>query len=91
MCDMGISKVKRVAITSVSKGPGTYPYMAPVMFRMGHRGPPADIYFLGCLLIGRTRVWPGPDIIVQIMGTYDTPPQMPNTSNLEAEFNTVCQ
>ena len=79
---MGIAKVKRITettLTSVSKGPGTYPYMAPEMFRTGHHGPPVDIYSPGCLLIelfGR-RVWPGldgPDIMVQIMGTYNTPP-----------------
>ena len=97
---MGIAKVKRITettLTSVSKGPGTYPYMAPEMFRMGHRGPPVDIYSLGCLLIelfGRRQVWPGldgPDIMVQIMGTYDTPPQMPDTSHLKAPFGTICQ
>ena len=51
---MGIAKVKRVAetaVTSLSKGPGTYPYMAPEMFRKGRYGSPADIYSLGCLLI----------------------------------------
>ena len=35
VCDMGIAKVKQVSeatVTSVSKGPGTYPYMAPEMF-----------------------------------------------------------
>lgn len=96
---MGIAKVKRVAettVTSLSKGPGTYPYMAPEMFRKGHRGSPADIYSLGCLLIelfGRRHVWPGldgPDNMVQIMGTYDTPPQMPDTSDLEDPFKTIC-
>ena len=61
-------------------GPGTYPYMAPEMFKTGCYGPSIDIYSLGCLLIelfGKRRVWPGldgPDIMVQIMGTYDTPP-----------------
>ena len=81
----------------MSKGPGTYPYMAPEMFRTGHRGPPVDMYSLGCLLIelfGRRQVWPGldgPDIMVQIMGTYDTPPQMPDTSHLKAPFGTICQ
>ena len=80
---MGIAKVKRITETtlaSVGKGPGTYPYMAPEMFRTGHRGPPpVDIYSLGCLLIER-RVWPGldgPDM-VQIMEMYDTP--LPPTS-----------
>ena len=37
-------------------------------------------------------MWPGldgPDIMVQIMGTYDTPPQMPDTSDLEGPFKTM--
>ena len=97
---MGIAKVKRIAettITSVSKGPGTYPYMAPEMFRTGHCGPPVDLYSLGCLLIelfGRRRVWPGldrPHIMVRILGTYDTPPQMPDTSHLKSPFSTICR
>ena len=53
---------------------------------------PLDAF--GCLLIelfGRRRVWPGldgPDIVVQIMGTYNTPPQMPDSSHLKAPFGT---
>ena len=71
--------------------------MAPEMFRAGHCGPQVDMYSLGCLLIelfGRKRVWPGldaPDIMVRIMGTYETPPQMPDTSHLKAPFSTICQ
>lgn len=60
VCDMGIAKVKRVAertVTSLSKGPGTYPYMAPEMFKKDHRGPPADMHSLGCLLIELFGVW----------------------------------
>ena len=99
MCDMGIGKVKRITettLTSVSKGPGTYPYTVPEMFRTGHRGPPVDIYSLGCLLIELfERVWPGldgPDVIIQIMGIYDTPPQMPDSSHLfKALFDTICR
>ena len=47
VCDMGIAKVKQVSeatVTSVSKGPGTYPYMAPEMFKKSHRGTPVDIF-----------------------------------------------
>ena len=39
-------------------------------------------------------MWPGldgPDIMVQIMGTYDTPPQMPDSSHLKAPFDTICR
>ena len=68
------------------------------MVRTGHCGPPVDMYSLGCLLIelfGRRRVWPGldgPDIMVRIMGTYNTPPQMPDTSHLKVPFSRIlCQ
>jgi serine/threonine protein kinase len=67
VCDMGIAKVKRVAeatVTAVTKGPGTFPYMAPEMFKKSHRGPAVDIYSLGCLFIelfGKQRVWPDLD------------------------------
>ena len=96
---MGIAKVKQVAettITSVSKGPGTYPYMAPEMFKKSRRGPAVDIYSLGCLLIelfGRKRVWPDldvTDIIMKVVGSYESPPQMPNTSHLPAPFGEFC-
>ena len=99
VCDMGIAKVKREAertVTSLSKGPGTYPYIAPEMFKKSHRGPSADMYSLGCLLIelyGRRRVWPnmdGPDIMLQVLGSYETAPQMPNTADLEEPYCTIC-
>ena len=91
VCDTGIAKVKRVAestMTSLSKGPGTYPYMAPEMFKKSRRGPSADTYCLGCLLIelyGRRRVWPnmdGPDIMLQVLGSYETAPRIPICSKL---------
>ena len=68
VCDMGIAKVKQVAeatATSINKGPGAYPYMAPETFRKSKRGPAVDIYSLGCLFIelfGRQHVWPDLDI-----------------------------
>ena len=96
---MGIAKVKQVAeatVTSVSKGPGTYPYMAPEMFKKSHRGTPVDIYSLGCLfveLFARRRVWPNldaPDIMMRVMGSYETPPQMPDTSDIKKPFDDIC-
>ena len=66
------AKVKQVAeatVTSVSKGPGTYPYMAPEMFKTSHRSTPVDIYSLGCLFIAPQCVWPNldaPDIMIRI-------------------------
>ena len=46
LCDMGIAKVKQLGamtITSLSKGCGTYPYMAPEMFKKSRRGTEVDI------------------------------------------------
>ena len=54
VCDMGLAKVKQLTestVTCVNKGPGTFPYMAPEMFKESRRGPAADIYSLGCLFI----------------------------------------
>lgn len=54
VCDMRIAKVKKAAkatVTSVNKGPGTFPYMAPEMFKSSRRGLAVDIYSLGCLFI----------------------------------------
>lgn len=96
---MGIAKVKMVAettVTSMTKGPGTYPYMAPEMFQKSHRGPAVDVYSFGCLLIelfGRRRVWPGldgPDIMLRVMGSYQTPPQMPTVSHLKPDIGEIC-
>ena len=70
--------------------------MAPEMFQKSRRGPAVDIYSFGCLLIelfGRRRVWPGldaPDIMLRVMGSYKTPPQMPDVSHLKADFREVC-
>ena len=95
MCDLGIAKMKiatEITKTSLTKGPGTIPYMAPEMFVKSHRGTPVDIYSFGCLLIelfGRNRVWPGldgPGIMLCIMGSYQTPPQMPNISHLQDDI-----
>ena len=51
---MGVTELKQAAqvtMTSSSKGPGTYPYMAPEMFKKGKRGRAVDIYSLGCLYL----------------------------------------
>ena len=70
--------------------------MAPEMFKKGHRGPPADMYSLGYLLIelyGQRRVWPdmdGPDIMLHVLGSYETAPQMPTTADLQEPYSTIC-
>lgn len=96
---MGIAKVKQVAeatVTSVNKGPGTFPYMAPEMFKKSRRGPTVDIYSLGCLFIelfGRKRVWPGLDlaaIMVKVVGSFEDPPQKPDTTHLHPPFGDLC-
>ena len=54
----------QLIMTFSSKGPGTYPYMAPEMFKKGRRGCAVDVYSLGCLYLevfSRCRVWPGLD------------------------------
>ena len=51
ICDMRLAKVKQLTtVTCIGQGPGTFPYMAPEMFKESRRGPAADIYSLGCLL-----------------------------------------
>lgn len=99
VCDMGIARVKQVAektMTLVHKGPGTYPYMAPEMFKKSHRGPAVDIYSLGCLfveLFGGRRVWldlDGPDIMMQVLGSFETPPKSPDMSHLRAPYDNIC-
>lgn len=96
---MGIAKVKQItdaSVTCVSKGPGTFPYMAPEMFKASRRGAPVDIYSLGCLyieLFGRKRVWrglDGPAIMQQVLGSYEVPPQGPSTSHLPSEIGNLC-
>ena len=80
---MGVTELKQAAqvtMTSSSKGPGMYPYMAPEMFKKGRRGRAVDIYSLGCLYLevfSRRRVWPGLDsteIMMKVCGSYDSPP-----------------
>ena len=96
---MGIAKTKRMTeatLTCHTKGPGTYPYMAPEMFTKSRRGPAVDIYSLGCLFIelfGRQRVWrqlDGPGIMQKILGTYNNPPQGPSTAHLCPTFAIIC-
>lgn len=99
VCDLGIARVKQLTeatMTCQSKGPGTFPYMAPEMFTKSHRGPAVDIYSLGCLyieLFGKQRVWPsldGPDIMLKVLGAYNIPPQAPDTSHLMGYYADVC-
>ena len=99
VCDMGLAKVKQLTestVTCISKGPGTFPYMAPEMFKESRRGPAADIYSLGCLFIelfSRKRVWPGldgPGIMLKVLGSYNSPPQGPNTSHLPPMVQDLC-
>ena len=79
---MGVTELKQAAqvtMTSSSKGPGTYPYMAPEMFKNG-RGCAVDIYSLGYLYLevfSRRRVWPcldSTEIMMKVCGSYDSPP-----------------
>lgn len=97
---MGVTRLKQAAdttITSTSKGPGTYPYMAPEMFRKSKRGVAVDIYSLGCLyleLFSRHRVWPGLDateIMLKVCGSYNNPPSMPDLSGLSNVYTTICE
>jgi serine/threonine protein kinase len=99
ICDMGIARTKQLAETTVtcnSKGPGTYPYMAPEMFMRSRRGPAVDVYSLGCLyieLFGRQRVWgqlDGPAIMQKVLGSYRSPPQGPSTNHLHPTVAGLC-
>lgn len=96
---MGIARVKQLAeatITCDRRGAGTYPYMAPEMFTKSRRGPAVDVYSLGCLyieLFGRRRVWPnleGPEIMMRVLGSFNSPPQPPSTDHLSPMFSDVC-
>ena len=87
---MGIAKAKQAAeatVTAVSKGPGTFPYMAPEMLKKSRRGPAVDVYSLECLLIelfGK-QVWPDLDptaIMMKVVGSYEDPPEPPSTAHL---------
>ena len=83
-------------LTSMSRGPGTYPYMAPEMYKETRRGPAVDVYSLGCLFIelfGRQRVWQdldAPDIMLKVMFCFNVPPQMPETKHLKAPYREIC-
>ena len=99
ICDLGIARTKRLTeatVTSHSRGPGTYPFMAPEMFTESRRGPAVDIYSLGCLFIelfGRQRVWrhlDGPAIMQKVLGSYKTPPEGPSTFHLDTMTGLLC-
>ena len=99
VCDMGVTKLKKAGeatVTSTSKGPSTFPYMAPEMFKKARRGPSVDIYSMGCLyveLFGKQRVWPGLDgteIMLKVCGSYNTPPCSPNLSHLKVDYFNIC-
>ena len=96
---MGVTWIKKAAeatVTSLGKGPGTFPYMAPEMFRKARRGTAMDIYSLGCSLIelfGCRRVWPNLDateIMMRVCGSYEDPPTMPDLSHLTEGHQVVC-
>ena len=94
VCDMGIAKVKQVAeatVTAVSKGPGTFPYMAPEMFKKSHRGPAVGCLFIE--LFGKQRMWPDLDptaIMMKVVGSYEDPPQPPSTTHLAPPIGDFC-
>ena len=54
-----VAKIKyQATMTTASNAIGTYPYMAPEMFRTSHRSTAVDVYSLGCLyteLFGERR------------------------------------
>lgn len=96
---MGIAKVKKLSeatVTSHTRGPGTYPYMAPEMYTKSCRGPAVDIYSLGCLyieLFGKRRIWEnmdGAEIMLKVLGAFDVPPQGPSTSHLLPVYANLC-
>lgn len=99
VCDMGIAKIKQLTdatVTCATKGPGTFPYMAPEMFRASRRGAAVDIYSLGCLyieLFGKKRVWiglDGPAIMLKVLGSYEVPPRGPNIGHLPPDIGNFC-
>ena len=87
---MGVTKLKKfceVTMTATTKGPGTYPYMAPEMFRKARRGPAVDIYSLGALfleLFGCRRVWPGLELAEIMLKVCGSPPEMPDMTHLDS-------
>lgn len=99
VCDMGIAKIKQLndaSVTCTSKGPGTFPYMAPEMFKASRRGPSVDMYSLGCLLVelfGKRRVWSGlsgPSIMAKVIGSFGVPPEGPSVSHLSQPYRDLC-
>lgn len=51
---MGVTRLKKATeatVTAVGKGLGTYPYMAPKMYKTSRRGTAVDVYSLGCTLL----------------------------------------
>lgn len=99
VCDMGIAKVRQLtdmSVTCVSRGPGTFPYMAPEMYKKSRRGAAVDIYSLGCLyieLFGKKRVWgdlDGPAIMLKVLGSYQVPPQGPIITHLPQSIGDLC-
>lgn len=96
---MGVTRLKKATeatVTAVGKGPGTYPYMAPEMYKTSRRGAAVDVYSLGCTLLelfGRRRVWPNLDaseIMMRVCGSFDTPPCMPDMSHLTIIQQEIC-
>ena len=76
---------------------GTYPYIAPEMFTIGHQGAAVDVYSLGCLyieLFGKKRVWPAgmssPQIMQRICGSFQCPPMGPSVDHLPPKQQLLC-
>lgn len=101
ICDLGLAKLKDAAqqtmTTATQHVVGTYPYMAPEMFTIGHRGAAVDVYSLGCLyieLFGKKRVWPAgmssPQIMQRICGSFECPPQGPSVDHLPPKQQLLC-
>ncbi len=100
ICDMGISNLKEIAMTTLmttANSPrGTFPYMAPELFCRERRGPPVDIYAFGCLVVevfGAVRVWKGlnaAEIMQKICGTFKCAPISPPVNHLPALIGNVC-
>ena len=85
ICDLGIAKIcTEVQTMRTSAGAGTPAYMAPEMYQATLRGPPADIYSFGCLLIElftREWIWKGLtsiQIMHKVLGSFNNPPIGPD-------------
>ena len=101
ICDLGLAKLKdatQATMTTTTQNlMGTYPYMAPEMFTVGHRSEAVDIYSLGCVyieLFGKKRVWPpemsGAQIMQKVCGSYGIPPTAPTTHHLTHSQQDLC-